>query len=466
MKNNLGLYVSQEDYTSLAGPDWPSYEQFLTGTPAKNETIQKEIDNYTQMYINDGIRFPIKTKTACQSKWTWSTIFLNTLSTASCHRVNPVPFSLEEFDNFHNIPKKLEDRRLMLRGEWPTGGCEYCKHIEDAGGHSDRQHNLEIRGLTPPELLTDPTAVSVSPKIVEIFAQNTCNLSCTYCLPSLSSKIEQENKKFGKFDHGGVVMPVVQIPTLANEYFQRFLNWLENNIQTLTRLHLLGGETFIQHDLMTAVLDIIARKPNPQLEFCVFSNMNVPDRYWDQYTGQIHELQRAGNIRYFDLTASIDCWGPEAEYARHGLNLEKFEKRLAWAAEQGDWLRLNINQTVTALTINSMPGLIEKLVQYGKHKHIGHYFEMYLGPQMFQHPKTFGYSMWKESFDQVFKLLPQDTDQQKEVIPRMMGLQKYLKSFDQHNWEEVNKLHIFLDELDRRRKTDWRRVFPYLDIKP
>lgn len=82
----------------------------------------------------------------------------------------------------------------MLKGEWPQGGCSTCKVVEDAGGWSDRQHNLEIRGLTPPELLRDPTALFVSPKIVEIFAQNLCNLSCVYCNGNLSSKIEQENK--------------------------------------------------------------------------------------------------------------------------------------------------------------------------------------------------------------------------------------------------------------------------------
>ena len=30
--------------------------------------------------------FPIKTKTACQYKWTWSTVFLSTGTSSSCHR--------------------------------------------------------------------------------------------------------------------------------------------------------------------------------------------------------------------------------------------------------------------------------------------------------------------------------------------------------------------------------------------
>ena len=48
-------------------------------------------------------------------------------------------------------------------------------------------------------------------------------------------------------------------------------NWLEDNIQNLMRLHLLGGETFIQHRLMQDVFKIIEKKPNPKLQFNIFS---------------------------------------------------------------------------------------------------------------------------------------------------------------------------------------------------
>lgn len=462
---NLHLYLNKQDYENLAGPDWPLYENFLQGQQSEILEVQEEIDNFVKMFKKDGIKFPIKTKTSCQSKWTWSTIYLNQLSTASCHRVDPIPFSLEEFDNFHNIPKKLDDRRLMLKGEWPKGGCEYCQVIEDAGGWSDRQHNLEIRDLTPPELETDVTAIEVTPRIVEIFAQNTCNLQCTYCNSNLSSKIEQENRKFGEFNQGGVVIPVTKVDEPTKEYFEKFMSWLDKNIQSLKRLHLLGGETLIQHELMTRVLDIIERKPNPELQFCVFSNLNVPDSAWDRYIPRIQDLQHQGHIRVFDLTASIDCWGEEAQYARSGLDLAKFEERFAWAAAQDEsWLRLNANQTVTCLTMKTMPELIEKIAYYSKNRHIGHYFQFYTGPQMFQHPNTYAYAMWQETFDKIYKAMPMQTENQQEAIKRMQGLESYLKTFTNHNWENIKKLHIYLDELDRRRSTNWRNLFLYLDI--
>jgi hypothetical protein len=462
---NLAHYVTAEDYAVFAGPDWPSYSAYIAGVQASNTEIREEIAEFTRMHLGQGEKFPINTATACQSKWTWSTIYLNQLSTASCHRVNPVSFELKDFDNFHNIPKKIADRELMLEGKWPQGGCEYCGDIERAGGHSDRLHNLEIRGLTPPELLTNPTAVSVSPRIVEIFAQNTCNLSCMYCNGNLSSKIEQENLKHGEFRNGGVSIPVIHKPTSATkEYFDRFINWLENNIQNLARLHLLGGETFIQHELMTRVLDIIERKPNPNLQFCIFSNLNVPDSAWDRYIPRIRDLQAAGNIQVFDLTASIDCWGPEQEFVRSGLDLNKFEQRLSWASEQGSWMRLNVNQTVTAMTVRTMPDLIKKVNHYSRNKHIGHYFQYYTGFHMFQHPKNYAWDFWAKDFERILQVMAERNWGSQEAILRMQGMQSLLQQHTQHNYHEINKLRVYLDEMDRRRNTNWRQLFSYLDI--
>ena len=462
---NMKLYVTEDDYKSVAGDSWPAYENFLNGERSDIPAINSELTKFIDMSLSRGIKFPINTKTACQSKWTWSTIYLNSLSTSSCHRVTPTSFSIEEFDNFHNVPKKLEDRRKMLNGEWPQGGCESCEYVEKAGGWSDRQHNLDIRGLTPIELETDPTAISVTPRLVEIFAQNVCNLSCLYCNGSLSSKIQNENLKFGNFNQNNVSIPIVQIPTRAtNEYFNRFLQWLENNIQGLVRLHLLGGETFIQHDLMNSVLDIIEKHPNPKLSLCVFSNLNVPDKYWNLYIGRIKDLQKAGNIEKFDLTASIDCWGPEQEFVRYGLNLDKFEKRLSWAAEQDEsWLRVNVNQTITSMTIKTMPDLIKKVNQYNKHRHIGHYFQFLTG-QEYLHPCQFSYNMWADDFDKILKEMATYTIHQQEAIPRMQGMQKQLQQSTKNNYTRIGQLHTYLDEMDRRRNTNWRELFSYLDI--
>jgi len=408
-------------------------------------------------------KFPIKTNTACNSKWTWSTIWLNKGETSSCHRIDSVPIGgPENFNNFHNLPKKIADRELMLKGEWPTGGCEYCQKIEVAGGHSDRQHNNDIGGYIPIELKTNPIATHVTPRIIEIFAHNTCNFKCVYCAEDLSSQIETENKKYG---HDNGVVNIKTVSDLAvDAYYNKFMEWLEDNIQGLARLHLLGGETLIQHDLINKIFDIIERNPCPDLQLNIFSNFNAPEKHWVAYTNKIKDYCLSGNLGRFDLTCSLDCWGPQAEYVRNGLDLNILESRLAWAAEQSeDWLYLNINQTVSSMTIKTMPQLIKKINQYGQHRHIGHYF-MFVDGYKFQHPDIFDYSMWADDFDKIFSTMQDKTFEHKEALLRMAGLQKRLQNTCKQDITKIKKLHEYLDELDRRRKTDWRSLFPYLIV--
>jgi len=176
--------------------------------------------------------FPIKTETACQLKWTWSTIYLHSGTTNSCHRVGLNDIDPDNFAQFHNTPKKLSDRQLMLAGKWPTGGCEYCEKIETAGGSSDRMFHLTIPNMSPPELDADATAVAVTPRIVEVYFDNTCNMSCIYCWDGFSSQIQQENIRFGRFEKDGMVIEnrSKRHPDVAG-MTEKFWHWLDRRGQ-------------------------------------------------------------------------------------------------------------------------------------------------------------------------------------------------------------------------------------------
>jgi len=43
--------------------------------------------------------FPIKTETACRLKWSWSTIYLTTGISGSCHRASYGQLNQNNFDN-------------------------------------------------------------------------------------------------------------------------------------------------------------------------------------------------------------------------------------------------------------------------------------------------------------------------------------------------------------------------------
>jgi hypothetical protein len=141
--------------------------------------------------------FPIQTETSCRLKWSWSTIYLTDGSSASCHRSSSGFLDENNFNDFHNLPVKLEARQQMLDSQWPEGGCDYCKNIEDSGGFSDRNFQNSIPNVYPQELDTNQNLLEVDPVVLEIFFNNTCNLSCIYCTEKFSSTIKKENQKFG-----------------------------------------------------------------------------------------------------------------------------------------------------------------------------------------------------------------------------------------------------------------------------
>jgi sulfatase maturation enzyme AslB (radical SAM superfamily) len=412
--------------------------------------------------------FPIKTDTACQLKWTWSTIYLNNGTTSSCHRVGRHPVALENFDNFHNTPEKLDQRNTMLRGEWPqplpymneNEGCRYCQKIEESGGQSDRQFHSQIPDLVPPELENDPTATSVTPRILEVFLNNTCNLSCTYCNAKNSSQIENENVKFGDFSKNGIaIQPYRPDRDMTSAYTEKFFDWMKQHSQTLRRLHLLGGEPLYQKEFYRCV-EFFQQHPNKELEFNVVTNLMIDSDRLLQLVEQWKHMIVSRQLKRFDVTVSLDCWGPEQEYARHGLTLERMEKNIEILLNN-PWIYLNINSTLSPLTIRKFSNLVSKIVEWKKVRKINHHFQTVFSPG-YHNPDIFGKDFWNEDLTRAIDLLPKENWQEQQAHSYLQGIQSQIQNTC-INPEKILQLHTHLDELDRRRGTNWRELFPYLE---
>jgi hypothetical protein len=405
--------------------------------------------------------FPIKTATACALKWNWSTIRLYNGITSSCHRVQGDLITTDNFDSFHNTPKKLADRQLMLQGQWPDGGCEYCQKIEQAGGHSDRMFHLDIPNMTPSELDTDVVAVEVTPKIVEVYFDNVCNMSCLYCWDGFSSKIQQENIKFGRFEKDGVLIDnhAVKVPNI-DALTNQFWLWMNINHLKIKRLNVLGGEPFYQRQF-DQCLEFFENNPNPKLELNVVSNLMVSSDKFQTQIDRLHKLIKNRCIGRFDLTASIDCWGPEQEYVRYGLDLQQWCKNFEYAVAQ-NWILLNINQTLSGLTVKTVPDLLKYVNPLRNNRKIGHYFSTTVGTHDFLHPGIFGPGFFDQDFEEIYNHMPSNTWQQQHALKYMQGIHKELQS-GSRNWEKINQLGVFLDEIDRRRNVSWRNTFKWLE---
>lgn len=456
----------QEFYFSIRDPAWPDCdtESEFGNLP---KWIQRECreehgyqpGQYARQSALPQRVFPIKSETACQLKWNWSTLYLFTEKTASCHRTNHHTFDSSTF-NFHNTPEKIADRERMLRGEWPDRGCEYCRNIEDAGGQSDRITNLDFPGVhAPVELDTDPMATTVTPRILEVYFDNTCNLKCVYCGPSFSSLWHAENVKFNNWEETGFLSlsPTNPKSQRIEENKEKLFAWLQNNVQHLTNFNILGGEPLYQREF-DRCLELFDQCPAPNLDLQIYTNLNTtPDRLMDAVE-RVNQLIQQRKLKNFTVTASLDCWGPAQEYARFPLNLESWEHNFNLLLAQ-PWIKLIIGSTITPLTVKTLPELMQKIQQWRRRRPVYQYFNSVNSPShMFI--DIYG-NRFLPDFEQCYQYLDASDPDQATILNYLKGIAQQSASCGE-NSTEINNLHRFLDELDHRRGTSWKTTFPWL----
>ena len=411
--------------------------------------------------------FPIKTDTSCLAKWAFSKIILHQGLTSSCHRVIQHKFDVETF-NFHNTPEKIQERETMLDGQWPNGNpgplettCEqYCGKFEKNGGQSDRQFYNLIPDLYPEELDYDRTLTSVIPTILEVYIDNTCNLKCIYCIPELSSGIHTEMIRFGKFEKNGLTLETTYTyPENFDQIQQEFWKWMANNAIKLKRLQLLGGEPFYQKQFDT-FLEFFDNNPCPNLEFQIVSNLMIKQSKLKEYINRIKQLIAEKKIRRLDMHCSIDCWGPQQEFVRYGIELTKWEENFKYLISE-KWIKLNINNTISVLTIKTLPALLIKLKEWTKDRTIEHYFAQLFYPS-YMAPDILGADEFNQDFDIILSLMETELWRGNHARKHFIAITNNIKK-SKINKSEVLKLLTYLDELDKRRDTNWRELFPWLE---
>jgi organic radical activating enzyme len=411
----------------------------------------------------------------CRLKWALSTVFLTTNTTASCHRCDHNPIT-EDFD-FHNTHQKVHARLQMLRNEWPELGCEHCRVIEQAGGMSDRllHDDIAYAPSSPPELLEDPKAVHVTPTQLEIYFSNLCQLSCTYCGSYFSSTWETEDKNFGsisKFMHPDEGdSPDNDFQEL--KYLDKTFEWLDKNGHHLRHLYILGGEPFIQPQ-SDRLLDFIENSGDKfkNLKLFFFSNLST-----DKAIGKIDrivELADSGKIWESSFVGSIDCWGKQAEYVRFGLDTEMFDKNMKYmVSHKSSRINVGINLCWSNISTFTMPELVDKYQEWtelsvsaGKPWGINISL-MQVGGKPWMHPKIFGKKVldwgYNDALDKMKNMdIPGCTnDINTQTFEYFEGIKKSIEEC-QPNKKAQQDLHRYLTELDRRRGTDYRELFPVI----
>ena len=414
--------------------------------------------------------FPIKEGIPCQLKWNHSTVFLTMATTASCHRVTHDPYEFKDNKmSFHNIKTKLEARTKMLKGEWPGKGCEHCKSTEDAGGISDRLSSLDMHGVTAPKELTDDLqAVNVTPTQLEIYFSNTCNLKCVYCNSKFSSTIDNENRIHGQFDYGtvhgsNVYLPgKIEVNPNIEEDTDKLFVWLEENIHELNKLMILGGEPFLQKETERMV-SLLERTSNPKLTLVVFSNLTVDPVRVQKWLARMWKLVEQGKLDNLQVVGSLDCWGPQAEYVRNGLDLNKYVDNMEFILDKTK-ITASINSAMMALTIPTLPDLIVQMNKWSKVREV-YWSGMKAGDagRPYLNPTIFGKDIIPLGIDKAIEVYETNGDAIKQAqLNNLKGIRTECANTEPDLLQQ-KLLKIYLKELDRRRNTGYTKLFPTID---
>jgi organic radical activating enzyme len=300
----------------------------------------------------------------------------------------------------------------------------------------------------------------ISPTVLEVFFSNTCNLACVYCNAKYSSVIQAENKKFG-----GAILPEYNFEYTDNQYKDlapKFWNWFNNNSKTLKRLQLLGGEPFIQRDVLE-LIDFFELNPHPDLEFNLVTNLNLSTELLNPILEKLKNLKETNKLKRIDIQVSVDCWGESQEYIRHGFSLETFEKNLLLLIEKSAF-RIGLLSTLTSLSIPTMSDLAVKYNQWCRDQKIFWYMHLVLpNNQSVFDPTMFDYSYYESHIDRIHNLLPNETWDDKTTLDTFNGIVKKLKVNCKENSARQSRLIHYLDANDNRRNTDWKNTFPCLN---
>jgi hypothetical protein len=410
--------------------------------------------------------------TFCSAKWHMVTLHLAQGETHSCYHPWTHKVPLEEVEKdpgaIHNTEFKKSQRKLMLKGERPKE-CEYCWRMEDLGNISDRIiRNAENFAKDDLDIFKEYTGdENVYPRHVEVSFSTTCNLKCSYCNPTVSSKWLEEVKQYGGYktstDFNGYIKPNKPLPFILdrehNPYVEAFWKWLPDAYPHMHVLRVTGGEPLMSKHTFT-LLDYIAEHPNKKLEVVVNSNMCVPDKLIDQAIEAGKGM--VDKVGVFKMFASLDATGIQAEYGRTGLDYEQFKTNVRRFLDEVPGCRVSFTCT---FNVFSVPG-VKQFMEYMNELRTDYPGRISFDTPYLRYPPHQCIQILPNEYtrflDEAAEYMKQ-ADFPKLTIDKIYRLKDYMtnKTFTQEEIETYRRdFVIFVDEHDKRRGTNFLEAFP------
>lgn len=424
----------------------------------------------------------------CLAKWRQVSLHLPTGLNNSCyhpplHKI-PVESIGRNPSALHNTDHKKQQRKLMLAGTKPAE-CQYCWNMESEGKLSDRHYRSgepwaarnfdSIRNSTGEE--------DVVPSYVEVNFNHACNLKCSYCSPQFSSSWADEIAQHGAYPTStphnapehftGHNRPIPARE--ANPYVEAFWQWWPELYPQLSHFRMTGGEPLLDRNTYR-VFDHVLANPKPDLHLCVTSNFSVDEKSWQRYKGYVTNLCQEGTLEHYMQYVSLDGWGKQAEYMRHGLDFELLWDRVNQFLTDIPYRNsLTFIVTMNNLSVTSLDKLFAGILGLRK-TYSKTYQRVWFDTPVLRQPHWQSLQILPESYVDRLELLWAWMLRQVETPEtRFHGFKDYeiarldrdiawMRRGQELPIDQINKhkadFYRFFNEHDRRRETNFLETFP------
>ena len=424
----------------------------------------------------------------CLAKWKQVSFHLPTGLNNSCYHPPLHQISVEDLQRtggLHNTEHKKQQRKLMLAGQRPSE-CQYCWNMEDHGKLSDRHYRSgEPWAAVDFEKIANSTGDEddVIPSYVEVNFNNACNLKCSYCSPQFSSSWADEINRDGAYatatphnapEHFTGARRVIPARE-HNPYVEAFWQWWPEVYPELTHFRMTGGEPLMDRNTYR-VFDYVLANPSPKLHLCVTSNFSVDEKLWQKYMSYVRELCQEGRLEHFMQYVSLDGWGAQAEYMRHGLDFNLLWDRVnQFLAEVPYRNSLTFIVTMNNLSVTSLPELFAGILGLRK-TYSQTYQRVWFDTPVLREPAWQSLQILPESYaerlEHLWAWMIRQIEQPEDPfhgfkdyeISRLDRDIAWMRAGQNRSPEDIQKrqadFYRFFLEHDRRRGTDFLKTFP------
>lgn len=335
---------------------------------------KKENENYVE--YRNRVLDPIS-KSFCGAKWYNATVWLETGQTASCHHppFHKIPLNelILDFRALHNTNFKKKIRKEMLEGKKPIE-CEYCWKIEACGSDNVSDRVFKSIIYSDDDLkkaaLEYRDETSVIPKTLEVAFDSICNLACSYCNSSFSTRWQNDLEIVGPYQNlnsdGGKHFtekdPLLKFKSIdgdqCNPYLEAFYEWWEVELSDhLLEFRVTGGEPTASKNFWN-FLEWVNKK-NKKLKTDLAINTNLA-------TSRQLLARLINHSKYFNqlnIYTSCEAYGAQAEYIRDGLNFEEWISNLIFLINNESVNEVNCMLTINALSLTTLTKFLDEILK-------------------------------------------------------------------------------------------------------